>query len=119
MATKKAVGTKKWHLGSQAYYRLGILYPAWSVVELPADEKPSRTWREADPSLPVGTIAAGFPEEDQNTEPMPESPLGLKSLDAQTQALATPMTDKETSAPAPDPGADKDKKRSSDKHPLK
>ncbi|MBC7818069.1 MAG: hypothetical protein IAG10_14360 [Planctomycetaceae bacterium] len=108
MTTKKAVGTKKWHIGAQPFYRLGVTYPAWSVVELPADVPPSRTWRVADPKLPVGTIAAGFPEEDQNTEPMPESPLGLKSLDAQTQMLATPFTEKEVKAG--DPTEDKHNK---------
>lgn len=46
------------------YYRQGVLYPGGSIVEIPDDEKPSRTWTEvadAPVSPPAATQEASEP----------------------------------------------------------
>lgn len=48
----------KYRLGDQPYYRDDTLYPASSVVELPDDVLPSRTWEGLDEKGCEGVEAA-------------------------------------------------------------
>jgi hypothetical protein len=36
--------TVKYELGNKSYYREGRVYEPYSVVEIPADEKPGKDW---------------------------------------------------------------------------
>lgn len=64
----------------QQHYRQGVLYPAGSVLEIPADEPPGSDWLEVSADVHPGLVAP-----DQNPNPMPPSPVYAKD----TATLAT------------------------------
>lgn len=59
------------------YYRLGIMYPPGSIVEIPDDERPSRTWipvEEPSPAPFAPTVEATPPTVRRAKRPSDSEP---------------------------------------------
>ena len=73
----------KYRLGNQKYYRQGVVYAPGSVIEIPDNEKPSRTWTKVkDQSTPADRQvefhgdpnASDDPKENPALRPLPNTP---------------------------------------------
>jgi hypothetical protein len=111
-ANKVPKGMKRYRIGRENYYREGVLYPAGTLVDIPADEEPSMTWFEAETGRAVskkgtrtgvGTGAQGTRQLAENPNPMPETPANAFSIAGTTQPIppdAKPVpTDDDKGAP--------------------
>lgn len=90
-------GMKRYRIGTQNYYRAGVLYPAGTLVDIPADEEPSETWFELDgkSTRKVKAGAQGTKQLAENPNPMPDTPATSKSVLSSMQPIpadAKPVT---------------------------
>lgn len=88
--TKPVKGFKKYRVGREDHYRMGTIYPAGSVVEIPTDEPPGSGWSEVGGDTPIGLEVT-----DVNPNPMPPSPAMAKDIHTLRGYAPTP-TGKET-----------------------